>query len=32
MRRNYIVFEEGAEEANGTVSRRHAHIRLEGWE
>jgi hypothetical protein len=29
-RRNDIVFEEGAEEANGTVSRRHAHIKLEG--
>jgi hypothetical protein len=28
-RRNDIVFEEGADEANGTVSRRHAHIRLE---
>jgi hypothetical protein len=31
-RRNDIVFEEGADEANGTVSRRHAHIRLEGGE
>ena len=27
-RRNDVVFEEGADEANGTVSRRHAHI---GW-
>ncbi len=31
-RRNDIVFEDGADEANGTVSRRHAHIRLEGGE
>jgi hypothetical protein len=31
-RRNDIVFEEGADEANGTVSRRHAHIRLENGE
>jgi hypothetical protein len=29
IRRNDIVFEEGADEANATVSRRHAHIRLE---
>jgi FHA domain-containing protein len=29
MRRNDIVFEEGADEANGTVSRKHAHIKLE---
>jgi len=29
-RRNDIVFEEGADEVNGTVSRRHAHIRFEG--
>jgi pSer/pThr/pTyr-binding forkhead associated (FHA) protein len=28
IRRNDIVFEEGADEANATVSRRHAHIRL----
>jgi len=28
-RRNDVVFEEGADEANGTVSRRHAHIKLE---
>ncbi len=28
-RRNDLVFEEGADEANGTVSRRHAHIKLE---
>jgi hypothetical protein len=31
-RRNDVVFEEGADEANGTVSRRHAHIRLEDGE
>jgi len=29
MRRNDVVFEEGADEANATVSRSHAHIRLE---
>ena len=29
VRRNDIVFEEGADEANGTVSRKHAHIKLE---
>ena len=29
IRRNDIVFEEGADEANATVSRRHAHIRLD---
>ena len=29
IRRNDVVFEEGADEANATVSRRHAHIRLE---
>jgi hypothetical protein len=29
VRRNDIVFEEGADEANATVSRGHAHIRLE---
>jgi hypothetical protein len=29
-RRNDVVFEEGGDEANGTVSRRHAHIRREG--
>jgi hypothetical protein len=28
-RRNDVVFEEGVDEANGTVSRRHAHIKLE---
>jgi len=28
IRRNDIVFEEGADEANATVSRKHAHIRL----
>jgi hypothetical protein len=31
VRRNDVVFEEG-DEANATVSRRHAHIRLEGGE
>lgn len=31
-RRNDVVFEEGADEANGTVSRRHAHIRFENGE
>jgi hypothetical protein len=29
VRRNGIVFEEGADEANATVSRKHAHIKLE---
>lgn len=29
VRRNHIVFEEGADEANGTVSRSHAHIRFD---
>ena len=29
VRRNDVVFEEGADEANATVSRKHAHIRLE---
>jgi hypothetical protein len=29
IRRNDVVFEEGADEANATVSRKHAHIRLE---
>jgi hypothetical protein len=29
VRRNDVVFEEGADEANATVSRRHAHIRLD---
>ena len=29
VRRNSIVFEEGADEANSTVSRKHAHIRFE---
>ena len=32
IRRNDIVFEEGADEANSTVSRKHAHIRLEAGE
>jgi len=27
VRRNDVVFDEGADEVNGTVSRRHAHIR-----
>jgi hypothetical protein len=31
-RRNDVVFEEGVDEATGTVSRRHAHIRLENGE
>lgn len=31
VRRNDIVFEDG-EEANGTVSRKHAHVRLEAGE
>jgi hypothetical protein len=30
VRRNDIVFEEGADEANATVSRKHAHVRLDG--
>jgi hypothetical protein len=29
IRRNDVVFEEGGDDANATVSRRHAHIRLE---
>jgi hypothetical protein len=32
VRRNDIVFEEGADEVNATVSRRHAHIRIEEGE
>jgi hypothetical protein len=32
MRRNDVVFEEGADEAAGTVSRKHAHIRREAGE
>ena len=32
VRRNDVVFEEGGDEANATVSRRHAHIRLEAGE
>jgi hypothetical protein len=32
IRRNAIVFEEGADEANATVSRKHAHIRCEEGE
>jgi hypothetical protein len=31
-RRNDVVFEEGADETTGTVSRRHAHIRLDEGE
>jgi hypothetical protein len=30
IRRNDVVFEEGADEANATVSRGHAHVRLDG--
>jgi hypothetical protein len=29
IRRNDVVFDEGADEANATVSRKHAHIRLD---
>lgn len=29
-RRNDVVFDEGGDEANGTVSRKHAHIKREG--
>ena len=29
VRRNDVVFEEGADEANATVSRKHAHIRVD---
>ena len=32
VRRNDVVFEEGADEANATVSRKHAHIRLDDGE
>ncbi len=32
VRRNDVVFEEGADEANATVSRKHAHIRLDAGE
>ncbi|HWE06225.1 MAG TPA: FHA domain-containing protein [Rhizomicrobium sp.] len=32
IRRNHIVFDEGADEANATVSRKHAHIRFEEGE
>lgn len=32
VRRNDVVFEEGADEANATVSRSHAHIRLDAGE
>jgi pSer/pThr/pTyr-binding forkhead associated (FHA) protein len=32
LRRNDIVFEDGADEANATVSRQHAHIRKDGGE
>jgi hypothetical protein len=32
IRRNDVVFEEGADEANATVSRSHAHIRLDAGE
>lgn len=32
LRRNDIVFEEGADEANNTVSRKHAHVRYAAGE
>jgi hypothetical protein len=32
IRRNAIVFEEGVDDANATVSRKHAHIRFEDGE
>jgi len=32
VRRNDVVFEESGDEANATVSRKHAHIRLEAGE
>jgi hypothetical protein len=32
VRRNDVVFDEGGDEANATVSRRHAHVRLEAGE
>jgi hypothetical protein len=32
VRRNDVVFEEGGDDANATVSRRHAHIRLDAGE
>jgi hypothetical protein len=32
IRRNDVIFEEGADEANATVSRKHAHIRREAGE
>jgi hypothetical protein len=32
VRRNDVVFEEGADQANATVSRKHAHIRREDGE
>jgi hypothetical protein len=32
VRRNDVVFEEGGDEANATVSRRHAHIRVDAGE
>jgi hypothetical protein len=32
LRRNDIVFDEGSDDANTTVSRRHAHIRLDAGE
>ena len=32
VRRNDVVFEDGADEANSTVSRKHAHIRAEAGE
>jgi hypothetical protein len=32
LRRNDVVFEEGADEANATVSRKHAHVRYDAGE
>ena len=32
IRRNHIVFQEGADEANATVSRSHAHVRQQDGE
>ncbi len=32
VRRNDVVFAEGADEANATVSRKHAHVRLDGMD
>ena len=32
VRRNDVVFEEGADEANNTISRKHAHIQFAAGE